>query len=360
MTKPVERKRLALLMGLLAVLVVLWLRDFGADSGSATSGRTEPTPLAGGHRAVRSSAPFSNQKAIAEEGFRPLPLFVLEQGRGASAEARRNIFVYDVAPAPAFPKEPEGPPPTIRVTSLLPESVYARTGDFVLRVVGERFPEDARIFVNGQEQPTERLSPTELKATIGRQWIATPGKLTILVRNERGDFSPPMTLAVVEPPKPEYKYVGRIDDLVFLASGEDRYAVRVGQLVSERRGERWRVVTASDTHVMIQDVLLGVTHRVEMEALQTAAASQPSPPAAMTPFERRRLIQERLRQQMEEAAAEEEEMLEQTPSEEQLELLQKQQVPLLGPQGQPLSPQQIQQQIQQRLQQLRGRPNRNW
>jgi hypothetical protein len=360
MTKPVEKKRLALLIGLLGVLLILWLRDFSADSGGAASGRRGPTPSANGNRAVRASAPSSNREAMAEEGFRPLPLFVLEQSRSAGAEARRNIFVYEVAPAPALPKEPEGPPPTIRVTSLLPDSVYARTGDFVLHVRGDRFPEDARIFVNGQEQPTERVSPTELKATIGRQWIAMPGKLTILVRNDRGDFSPPLTLAVMEPPKPEYKYVGRIDDLVFLASGEDRYAVRVGRLVSERKGERWRVVAASDTHVTIQDVVLGVTHRVEMDAAQTAATSQPSPPAAMTPFDRRRLIQERLRQQMEEAAAEEEETPEQAPPEEHPEPLQKQQAPLLGPQGQPLSPQQIQQQIQQRLQQLRVRPNRNW
>lgn len=362
--KNVEKKRLAILSALLVILAIIWLRDVGSDSEGTALRRPNQTHSTGGHRVARSSAPTSDGRPLVEEGFRPLPLFALEeQARRVAVEAGRNIFVYYVPPAPALPKEPAGPPPTIRVTSLSPESVYARTGDFVLHVRGERFPEDARIVVNGQEQPTERVSPTELKATIGRQWISAPGKLTILVRNDRGEFSAPMTLAVLEPPTPEYKYVGRIDDLVFLASGEDRYAVRVGHLVDQRRGNRWRVITASDTHVTIQDVLLGVTHRVEMEAVQTATATTPTP-APMTPFDRRRLIQERLRQQMEEMNNEEEEQPpDQVLPEEQQELLQKQQQQLQqlqGPPGRPLTPQQIRQQLQQQLQQLRNRPNRNW
>ncbi len=362
MTRHADKKRLAILSAVLAVLLIFWLRTSDSDLGRTTSSRAGSAVPTGGHRAARSSAPPSGGVVSTEEGFRPLPLFALEQARSAPAEVGRNIFVYYVPPAPVAPKEPEGPPPTIRVTSLSPESVYARTGDVVLHVRGDRFPEDARIFVNGREQPTERVSPTELKATVGRQWFSAPGKLTILVRNDRGDFSAPLTLSVLEPPAPEYKYVGRIDDLVFLANGEDRYAVRVGQLVDPRKGNRWRVLTASDTHVMIQDVFLGVTHRVEMEAVQTAAATPAPSPTVMTPFDRRRLIQERLRQQMEEMNAEEEEALpEQAPPEESPELLPKQQPqPLQGPQGQPLTPQQIRQRLQQQLQQLRGRPNRNW
>ncbi|MCS6818053.1 MAG: hypothetical protein N0A16_07795 [Blastocatellia bacterium] len=357
--KNVDKKRLAILSALLVILAVVWLRDVGSDPEGTALHRPNQTVSAGGNRVARSSAPTPGGSALAEEGFRPLPLFALEeQTRRTAVEVGRNIFVYYVPPTPVSPKEPAGPPPTIRVTSLSPESVYARTGDFVLYVRGESFPEDARIVVNGREQPTERVSPMELKTTIGRQWISAPGKLTILVRNDRGEFSAPMTLAVLEPPAPEYKYVGRIADLVFLASGEDRYAVRVGQLVDQRQGNRWRVVTASDTHVTIQDVLLGVTHRVEMETTQTAATTPA--PSPMTPFERRRFIQERLRQQMEEMSPEEEEPPpDQVPPEEQ-ELLQKQQPPPQGPWGQPMTPQQIRQQLQQQLQQLRNRPNRNW
>ncbi len=358
--KNAEKKRLAILSALLVILAILWLRDVGSDPERTTLRRPNQIGSTGGNRVARSSASTSEGRPSVEDGFRPLPLFALEeQARRVAVGAGRNIFVYYVPPAPALPQEPAGPPPTIRVTSLSPESVYARTGDFVLHVRGERFPEDARIVVNGQEQPTERVSPTELKATIGRQWIGAPGKLTILVRNERGEFSAPMTLAVLEPPTPEYKYVGRIDDLVFLASGEDRYAVRVGHPVDQRRGNRWHVIAASDTHVTIRDVLLGVTHRVEMEAVQTAATTPTPAPTPITPFDRRRLIQERLRQQMEEMNNEEEEVPpDQVLPEEQQELLQKQQQQLQqlqGPPGRPLTPQQIRQQ----LQQLRNRPNRN-
>jgi len=361
--KNVDKKRLVILSALLVILVIIWLRDVGSDPEGTASHRPNQIGSTGGNRVARSSLATSGGGSSVEEGFRPLPLFALEeQARRATVEAGRNIFVYYVPPAPALPKELAGPPPTIRVTSLSPESVYARTGDFVLHVRGERFPEDARIVVNGREQPTERVSPTELKATIGRQWISAPGKLTILVRNDRGEFSAPMTLVVLDPPAPEYKYVGRIDDLVFLANGEDRYAVRVGHLVDQRRGNRWRVIAASDTHVTIQDVLLDVTHRVEMEAVQTAATTPT--PTPMTPFDRRRLIQERLRQQMEEMNNEEEEPPpDQVLPEEQQELLQKQQqqLPQLqGQPGRPLTPQQIRQQLQQQLQQLRNRPNRNW
>lgn len=360
--RSADKKRVAILSTLLVILAIVWLRDVGSDPDEPALRRPNQTVSTGGNRAARPSAPTARGSSSAEDGFRPLPLFALEEhARRASVEVGRNIFVYYVPPAPVLPKEPEGPPPTIRVTSLSPESVYARTGDFVLHVRGERFPEDARIVVNGRELPTERVGPTELRATVGRQWISAPGKLTILVRNDRGEFSAPVTLAVVEPPAPEYKYVGRIDDLVFLASGEDRYAVRVGHLVDQRRGNRWRVVAASDTHVTIQDVLLGVTHRVEMEAVQTAAATPTPTPTPMTPFDRRRLIQERLRQQMEEMNAEEEEPPpDQSSPEEQQELLQKQQLQQPSPPGQPLTPQQIRQQLQQQLQQLRNRPNRNW
>lgn len=359
MRETVNKKRLAILSAVLVILAIVWLRGVGSDSEEAIARRPNSAVSTGAHRGARVSAPASEGRQSEGEGFRPLPLFALqEEARRVAVEAGRNIFVYFVPPAPAPPKEPEGPPPTIRVTSLSPESVYARTGDVVLRVRGERFPDDARIVVNGQQQPTERVSPTELKATIGRQWISAPGKLTILVRTDRGEFSAPMTLAVLEPPAPEYKYVGRIDDLVFLAVGDDRYAVRVGHLVDQKRGNRWRVVSASDTHVMLQDVLLGVTHRVEMEAVQTAAATPT--PSPMTPLDRRRMIQERLRQQMmEEMNEEEEPPPDQVSPEEPQELLQKQQQPQ-GLPGQPMTPQQIRQQLQQRLQQLRTRPNRNW
>ncbi len=362
MTREVSKKRLVVLSLVLLVLLIFWLRDVGSDSPPGSSERAKPTVPTPENRAGRSPGSVSDRASasgVSEEGFRPLPLFALERIRSASSPDGRNIFVYYVPPAPVLPSEPRTPPPNLRVTSLVPESVYARTGDVVLRVRGEHFPEDVRVFVNGQEQPTQRVSATELVATLGRHWIASPGKLMILVRNDRGDFSAPMTLTVLEPPAPGYKYVGRIDDLVFLASGEDRYAVRLGQLVDPKKGNRWRVTAASDTHVVIQDVVLGVTHRVEMEAVQTAAASPT--PAPMTPLDRRRLLQERLRQQMEEMnEPEPEEPQDQVLPEEQQELLQRQQVqPMTGPQGQPLTPQQIRQRIQQQLQQLRTRP-RNW
>jgi len=351
MTK--ERKKVATLVGLLVILAAALIYNYrsgSVDSGSITRNKVAVSPGA----SMTKAAPAAAGKRLgekaggdesSEQGFRPLPLYALSDRSSVPDEPKRNIFVY-YSPPPAEIPLRKGPPPTISLTALSPDQVYARTGEFVLRVKGLKFPEDVKILINGQEQETQFVNPSELSTTVGKALIAAPGTLRVEVRNARGDFSNELALSVMEPPAPSYKYVGRIGDMVFLASGEDRYPVRIGNVVDEKKAPRWRVVAASDGNVTIEDVLIGVNHRLEMDLTQAAATT----PGQLGPAERSR-VRPRLPQQWDESEDQEAFQQEQEEMQNQ-QLLQQQML-----QQRMLQQRMLQQQLleQRRLQQ-QGQP----
>lgn len=384
-----EKKKLALLIGLVAVFSgVLIYNGKSFWGGSASTGKSGSLTSSGRNGAKPSVATQPGQGR--DEGFRPLPLYALERVKTASLQIQRNIFVYGPDAPPPETHSPPAPPPTLRLLTVNPAVIYARTGDIPLRVTAEAFPPDAQIFLNGQPQPTERVSPTELATTVSRSFVMSPGRLVLEVKNGRGDFSGPREIPVLEPPAPPYTYVGRIGDLVFLKKGDDRYAVRIGELVDAKKDPRWRVASATDANLVLQDVIIKVDHRLDMDLGQTAS----TPSDQMSPVQRMRgnrprVVQpeidegnvpneeEELLQQQQELLQEQLQMQQQMLLQQQLQgQFQQQQQPVLDPQAnrlrqqllqqrlQPWQRQQLEQQLlqqqllqqQQQLQRMRGRP----
>jgi hypothetical protein len=240
------------------------------------------------------------------------------------------------------------------LSSLSPDSVYARTGDFTLRVKGAKMPEDAKIFLNGQEQATQLSDSGELTASVSKSRIASQGKLVVEVKNGRGDFSNALALNVLEPPAPSYAYVGRIDNLVFLRSGDDRYAVRVGSLVDEKKANRWRVISATDSNLIVQDVMIGLNHRLDMDLGQTASSGNQN----QAPFNNR---PNRVRQIQPVEEGDDEEFQQQLEQEQLQQIQMQQQLQLQQQQLQMMQQQQLyQQQLQQQQRPQPGQPQQYW
>ncbi len=343
MTK--EKKKLILLGGLLGILAVVVISNGGSLWGRATAptGRNASTTLLASQGAKRGEKAPAGQGR--EEGYRPLPLSALERVSTGSPEVRRNIFVYGPEAPPAESQGPPPPPPTLRVVGVNPTLLYARTGETAVRVTGEAFPPDVQIFLNGEPQPTQFVSPTELTTTIGRSFLARPGRLVLEVKDERGHFSGPREIPILEPPAPPYSYVGRIGDLVFLKKGDDRFAARIGELVDPKKDSRWRVASATDLNVILQDVVIRVNHRLDMDLGQTAS----TPSGTASPVDRMRGNRPRGVQpplDQDNVINDEEELL------QQQELLQEQLQQQLQMQQQMLLQQQMQQQLQQQPQPL--------
>ncbi|MCS6804527.1 MAG: hypothetical protein RMM98_13955 [Acidobacteriota bacterium] len=294
MTK--ERK---VLLGLLAVAAGVLLVDRFILSDQATGSTATNTARAsappGGNQANRkpSSREIRNPKSEVrngsdlgfrasdfpagasevEQGYRPLPLHVLARRDGVTEQASRNVFVYYVPPPPPVKPPPPPPPPPLAIYSLEPHSVYARTKDFTLTVKGARFPEDAQIVVNGRPLKTERVSEVELRATVDKRMIATAAPLQVMVRNSTGElYSNQLTLAVQEPEPPRYRYLGRVDDLVFLLkSDNERLVARLnGQLVENR----WLVTQVSAERVVLKDVTLDILHTLPIEDADASPGGQ--------------------------------------------------------------------------------------
>lgn len=272
-----ERK---ILLGLLAVaagvlLVDRFILSDQAAGSTAMNAARASLPPRGGNQANRQPPQQDQQRAQSEveQGYRPLPLHVLSRREGVAEQASRNVFVYYVPPPPPVKPPPPPPPPPLAIYSLEPRSVYARTKDFTITVKGARFPEDAQIIVNGRPLKTSRVNDAELTATVDKRMIAAAAPLSVMVRNSTGElYSNQLTLVVQEPEAPRYRYLGRVDDLVFLLkSDNERLVARLnGQLVENR----WLVTQVSAERVVLKDVTLDILHTLPIEDADANPAGQ--------------------------------------------------------------------------------------
>jgi hypothetical protein len=185
------------------------------------------------------------------------------------SDAGRNIFAFYVKPTPpppgavvATPTPTPTPPPPITLAALAPQSVFARTAGFTLQLSGDKFGPADRVFIDGQEVPTQYKSIQQLAATVPAAIIANPGQRSILVRTPDGKlYSNPTTLTVMQPPAPTYTFVG------FLKRKQSNTAVLKdarGELYSVRQGDivegRFRVTDISDRGVEVVDKDLNIKH----------------------------------------------------------------------------------------------------
>jgi hypothetical protein len=259
---PNEKKKMiaAAVLGVVA-LVVLGYLFLGGGSTTPTNrppGRPTPTP-------VRVGNPPPPDTDI-DEGTTPQKIVYNGTVVGAP-EADRNIFAYYVPPPPPvkqLPPPTPTPTPPLTVSNVSPASVFARTGDFSLQVVGDKFVAGVRIVIDGRAMTTRIISGQQVATTVPADMIVNPGNRRIEVRTADGAlYSNVVSLNVATPPVPNFTYIGLIgkprgNDIAVLQDKNNKELVNVqrGDLV----GGRFRLTSISDKELKLIDVNLKIPH----------------------------------------------------------------------------------------------------
>jgi len=242
---------------------------FGGSSKTPTPAKRNlaaaqaPTPLRGTKDPALADNPVddpSSYQEIKYTGVAP-PM----------SEPNRNIFAYYEPPPPpvkvVVPPTPSPTPvPPLTLSSLAPANVFARTADFSLQVMGDKFTPAVHVVIDGRDLPTRFISAQQLFTTVPAAVIATPGQRQLMVRNNDGKlYSNTAILNVAAPPLPNYTYIGiigkpRFNDTAVLQdkSSKDLLNVQRGDVL----GGRFRVNSISEREVVLVDTNLKIRHTI--------------------------------------------------------------------------------------------------
>jgi hypothetical protein len=268
-TEPSNEKRKRILLGVLfAVLIAaLYFQFF--------SGGNKPQvaqPVAARGRATPAPAPTPRQGDRRVPTIsQPLDLASMTNRTESSDGSGRNIFIYPTPTPPPTPK-PAAPtptpiPPPVTLFSANPGSVFAGSPDFNLSVFGEKIPQDGKILINGREFPTTIVNPKELRARVTSDAIRSAGSLGIMVRSSSDAklYSNQLPLNVSEPPRPPYRYIGRIERrtgaTAVLKAQNDEQVFNVSR--DSVFGGRWKVISITPQRIVLEDTTIKVTHTIE-------------------------------------------------------------------------------------------------
>ncbi|HYO92050.1 MAG TPA: IPT/TIG domain-containing protein [Pyrinomonadaceae bacterium] len=275
----VKKMIAAVALGLVA-LITLWYAFFSSPSKPTTAAQTNAANANRATLAPRSVAgdgtgPTIRPASLREETpLTPMPIPLGDAPPPAVPEASRNIFAYYVPPPPAPKPSPQAPtptpeqPPPLTVSSVSPTNVYARTGEFKLDIMGDKFTPQARIYIDGRELETRYLGPQQLSATVPAAAIAYEGARQITVRTPDGSlYSNTVAISVAAPPAPNYIYVGLVggrqyNDTAILKDKSSK------SLVNVQRGDtvagRFRVTSISQREVVLVDSSLRIKHALPL------------------------------------------------------------------------------------------------
>ena len=277
---PAERNKMlaALVLPLIALIFVVRML-FGSSGPDKPTANTNSNTRR--QQASRQNPSQPNQAATTDTPDDPLimmtpvsccPEFV------EGSEAGRNIFAFYVKPTPtpnaagaATPPPTPTPTPPIILASLAPQSVFARTAGFTLQVAGDKFGPADRVYVDGQELPTQYRSVQQLTATVPASAIANPGQRQVVVRTPDNKlYSNPTALNVMQPPAPTYTYVGLLkrqhsNTAVLKDQKGELYSVREGDIVEGR----FRVTEISERGVDVVDKDLNIKHTMPFVSAST-------------------------------------------------------------------------------------------
>jgi hypothetical protein len=296
---PAERNKMiaAIALPLIAFIFVVRMLFFGGPEGprSASTNTNSKRPSQRNAQPTNSNARGANATA---NGTNPedntasiTPIDCCAPPSGGS-DVGRNIFAFyekpvttkgpvEVVVPPATPT----PTPPILLASLAPQSVFAKTGNFTLQVSGDKFGPADRVYIEGQEVPTQYRSMQQLTATVSSSLIAGPGTRNVVVRTPDGKlYSNPQTLNVMQPPAPTYTYVGflkrpRINTAVLKDSRGELYSVREGDIVEGR----FRVTEISERGVDVVDKDLNIKHTMSYIASGNSNPLQGRAPGSIQP-----------------------------------------------------------------------------
>ncbi len=294
---PAERNKTiaAIAFGALALLLIGRM-FFGGDDRP-----TRPAPNSNKNSKVTkanggATANDVNGESQVEDPTLQVPREVVYTPANYSVpDAGRNIFAFYVAPTPmprasvavVEPTPTPIPPAPLTLSGISPSSVTARTGDFTLQVSGDKFTPLSRVYVDGQELPTNFVSAQQLSTTVPAALISAPGARQIVVRTpDNSLYSDPAALNVSAPPAPQFTYVGilggsRYNDKAILKNqANDLITVQRGDLVAGR----FKVTSISTRAVEFTDAQLQIKHTLPFVENRAAGASNPgAPPARYQP-----------------------------------------------------------------------------
>jgi IPT/TIG domain len=270
---PAERNKMIAAVVLPLLVLILLVRMFSGGPPAPTTNTTGTN--SNRNRTNQQRAQTANQNSRggqpdADAEFNPTSLtrIVCCAPPYGGPDAGRNIFAFYVKPTPTPQPEAPTPPPTptptppILLASLSPQSVFAKTGNLTLQLSGDKFGPADRVYIEGQELPTQYRSVQQLTATVPAALIGGPGSRNVMVRTPDGRlFSNPQTLNVMQPPAPTYTYVGflkraRSNSAMLKDSKGELYTVREGDIVEGR----FRVSEISERGVEVVDKDLNIKH----------------------------------------------------------------------------------------------------
>jgi hypothetical protein len=258
---PNEKKKMiaAAVLGVAAIAVLGYV-FFGGSSKKATTNNTiaraTPTPNKGTTGPPDTPTDDSIYQPVDYRNTVP-----------AVSEADRNIFAYyeptpKPLPPPYIPTPTPAPPPPLTVSSLMPSNVYARTADFSLQIMGDKFTPALHVTIDGRDLPTRFINAQQLFTTVPSTLITNPGVRQVMVRSNDGKlYSNTLNLNVTPPPPPNYTYIGiigkpRFNDTAVLQDKVSKELVNVQR--GDLLGGRFRVSSISEKEIILVDTTLKI------------------------------------------------------------------------------------------------------
>lgn len=259
---PNERKKaIAAAVLAIAAIAVLGYVFFGGSGSTskpqANAATPKPTPRASGQQPPPPTDDLSVVKEVPE---------VIQAAYGG--EPNRNIFAfYEPTPTPVpvvrIPTPTPPPPPPLTISSLMPSQVYARTADFKLQVMGDKFTPAVKIAIDGRELPTQFVSAQQITATVPASFISSPGSRAVTAQSNDGLYSNSYNINVTPPPVPSYTYIGLIaklgaNDIALLTEKGSKELLNVQR--GDVLGGRFRVTSISQRELILTDITLKIKH----------------------------------------------------------------------------------------------------
>lgn len=265
----------------LVALIVLGYVFFGGSSSKPPANQTTATKPSPSPRAGKEPPPT--------EGLEDPSIYTeisYTENPPAYSEANRNIFAYYIPPTPTpklviVPPPTPTPPPPLTASSLSPSSVYARTADFSLQLMGDKFTPAVKIVMDGRDLQTRFVNSQQLIATVPASFIANPGVRQVIAKSGDGAlYSNTISLNITPAPLPNFTYVGiigkpRFNDTAVLQDKTSKDFIRVQR--GDPVGGRFRVVSISEKEVVVIDATLKITHKLPFTVDQSTGGSYRPP-----------------------------------------------------------------------------------
>jgi len=288
---PAERNKMiaAIVLPLIALIFVVRMLFFGSSTPTRTA-QAGPTPRPTPRRTQTGPQPPAATNDTPDDLADMTEIVCCAESYGG-ADAGRNIFAFYVKPTPTPTPVGAAPPPTptptppILLASLAPQSVFARTSGFALQLTGDKFGPADRVYLNGQEMPTQYRSIQQLTAQVPASAIANSGMQQVVVRTPDGKlYSNPQALNVMQPPAPTYTYIGllkrpRSNTAVLKDQRGELYSVREGDIVEGR----FRVTQISERGVDVVDKDLNIKHTLPFVTAASGSGNTPGRPGSIQP-----------------------------------------------------------------------------